>query len=132
MRTSREQRRTSDAFKPTDSASSRSVQADFPPPHGAAGGRFGFPFRRGALRVSELASLTWGQVLPRETGEAQLAIIGKGAKPRNVSRPLMYRQTRLAAHDHQPQLDRWLDLGERTFTARPHPGGASRVLAPRR
>jgi site-specific recombinase XerD len=27
----------------------------------------------GALRVSELASLTWGQVMPRETGEAQLA-----------------------------------------------------------
>ena len=32
----------------------------------------------GALRVSELASLTWGQVIPRETGEAQLAIVGKG------------------------------------------------------
>jgi site-specific recombinase XerC len=32
----------------------------------------------GALRVSELARLTWGQVLPRETGEVQLAIVGKG------------------------------------------------------
>jgi integrase/recombinase XerD len=42
----------------------------------------------GALRVSELASLTWGQVLPREAGEAQLAIIGKDDKPRNCcSRP---------------------------------------------
>jgi integrase/recombinase XerD len=41
----------------------------------------------GALRVSELASLTWGQVLPRETGEAQLAIVGKGDKPRNVLLP---------------------------------------------
>jgi hypothetical protein len=37
--------------------------------------------------VSELASLTWGQVLPRETGEAQLAIVGKGDKPRNVLLP---------------------------------------------
>ena len=41
----------------------------------------------GALRVSELASLTWGQVIPRETGEAQLAIVGKGDKRRNVLLP---------------------------------------------
>jgi integrase/recombinase XerD len=41
----------------------------------------------GALRVSELASLTWGQIIPRETGEAQLAIVGKGDKPRNVLLP---------------------------------------------
>ena len=27
----------------------------------------------GALRVSELASLTWDQVIPRETGEVQLS-----------------------------------------------------------
>jgi integrase/recombinase XerD len=32
----------------------------------------------GALRVSELAALTWGQIIPRETGEAQLAIVGQG------------------------------------------------------
>ena len=38
----------------------------------------------GALRVSELAGLTWSQVIPRETGEAQLAIVGKGDKPRNI------------------------------------------------
>ena len=41
----------------------------------------------GALRVSELASLTWGQVIPRDTGEAQLAIVGKGDKPRNILIP---------------------------------------------
>ena len=41
----------------------------------------------GALRVSELASLTWSQVIPRETGEAQLAIVGKGDKPRNILIP---------------------------------------------
>ena len=32
----------------------------------------------GALRVSELASLTWGQVIPRDTGEAELSLVGKG------------------------------------------------------
>ena len=41
----------------------------------------------GALRVSELASLAWSQVIPRETGEAQLAIVGKGDKPRNILIP---------------------------------------------
>jgi integrase/recombinase XerD len=41
----------------------------------------------GALRVSELVSLTWAQILPRETGEGQLAIVGKGDKPRNVLLP---------------------------------------------
>lgn len=41
----------------------------------------------GGLRVSELASLTWSQVIPRETGEAQLAIIGKGDKDRHVLIP---------------------------------------------
>ena len=40
-----------------------------------------------ALRVSELAGLTWSQVIPRETGEAQLAIVGKGDKPRNILIP---------------------------------------------
>ena len=41
----------------------------------------------GALRVSELAGLIWSQVIPRETGEAQLAIVGKGDKPRNILIP---------------------------------------------
>lgn len=41
----------------------------------------------GALRVSEIASLTWSQVIPRETGEVQLALVGKGDKPRHVLLP---------------------------------------------
>jgi site-specific recombinase XerD len=41
----------------------------------------------GALRVSEIASLTWSQVIPRESGEAQLALVGKGDKPRHVLLP---------------------------------------------
>jgi site-specific recombinase XerD len=41
----------------------------------------------GALRVSEIASLTWSQVIPRETGEVQLSLVGKGDKPRHVLLP---------------------------------------------
>ena len=41
----------------------------------------------GGLRVSELAALTWSQVIPSETGEAQLAVIGKGDKDRHVLIP---------------------------------------------
>jgi site-specific recombinase XerD len=41
----------------------------------------------GALRVSELVGLTWAQVIPRDSGEAQLALIGKGDKARNVLLP---------------------------------------------
>lgn len=41
----------------------------------------------GALRVSELVSLTWGQLIPRDSGEVQLAVIGKGDKVRNVLLP---------------------------------------------
>jgi integrase/recombinase XerD len=37
--------------------------------------------------VSELASLTWSQVIPCETGEVQLAVIGKGDKDRHVLIP---------------------------------------------
>ena len=41
----------------------------------------------GALRVSELVSLTWGQVIRRDNGEAQLALVGKGDKERQVLLP---------------------------------------------
>ncbi|MFT3730798.1 MAG: tyrosine-type recombinase/integrase [Hyphomicrobium sp.] len=41
----------------------------------------------GGLRVSELASLTWEEIIPRENGEVQLAVIGKGDKPRHVLLP---------------------------------------------
>ena len=54
----------------------------------------------GALRVSELAGLTWSQIIPRETGEAQLAIVGKGDKPRNTPHQL-HRQGRGPANGHQ-------------------------------
>ena len=41
----------------------------------------------GGLRVSELVSLTWGQVIQRDSGEAQLSIVGKGSKGREVLIP---------------------------------------------
>ena len=40
-----------------------------------------------ALRVSELAGLTWSQIVPRDTGEAQLNVIGKGDKTRCILIP---------------------------------------------
>lgn len=41
----------------------------------------------GGLRVSELAALTWDQIIPRENGEVQFALIRKGDKPRHVLLP---------------------------------------------
>jgi integrase/recombinase XerD len=41
----------------------------------------------GGLRVSELVSLTWSQVIRRDTGEAQLEVVGKGDKVRQVLIP---------------------------------------------
>ena len=41
----------------------------------------------GGLRVSELVSLTWGQVIRRDSGEAQLEVVGKGDKVRQVLIP---------------------------------------------
>src|SRR6476659_9423436 len=34
----------------------------------------------GALRVSELVSLRWGQLIARESGEMQLEVVGKRAR----------------------------------------------------
>ena len=41
----------------------------------------------GGLRVSELVSLAWADVLPRDGGRVQLSITGKGGKVRNVLLP---------------------------------------------
>jgi site-specific recombinase XerC len=56
----------------------------------------------GGMRVSELVSFTWGQVIRRDSGEAQLSIIGKGSKsrggadPRGHRRPTLYQPWRYA------------------------------------
>src|SRR5262249_57040137 len=41
----------------------------------------------GGLRVSELAALAWSDVLPREKGQVQLNVLGKGGVERNVLLP---------------------------------------------
>ena len=41
----------------------------------------------GGLRVSELAGLTWAQVIGRDNGEIQLEVVGKGEKVRQVLIP---------------------------------------------
>ncbi|HML27630.1 MAG TPA: tyrosine-type recombinase/integrase [Hyphomicrobium sp.] len=56
----------------------------------------------GGLRVSELASLTWDEVIPRENGEVQLALIGKGDKPRHVLLPAEIATHLLALREGAP------------------------------
>ena len=53
----------------------------------------------GGLRVSELASLTWDEIIPRENGEVQIAVIGKGDKPRHVLLPSDVATRLLALRD---------------------------------
>jgi integrase/recombinase XerD len=56
----------------------------------------------GALRVSELVSLTWSQVIRRDSGEAQLSIIGKGDKAREVLFPAAIASPLLASRGDAP------------------------------
>ena len=54
------------------------------------------------LRVSELASLTWAQVIPRDNGETQLEILGKGDKVRQVLIPAEIAKRLLASRGEAP------------------------------
>jgi integrase/recombinase XerD len=54
------------------------------------------------LRASELVSLTWSQVIRRENGEAQLSIIGKGDKLREVLLPVAIAGPLLASRSNRP------------------------------
>jgi site-specific recombinase XerC len=60
----------------------------------------------GGLRVSELVSLTWAQVIRRDSGEAQLEVIGKGDKVRQVLIPAVIAaracSPAAATHRHRP------------------------------
>ena len=58
----------------------------------------------GGLRVSELVSLTWGQVIRRNNGEAQLEIVGKGGKTRQVLLPTEIASRLLASRGAAPAL----------------------------
>jgi integrase/recombinase XerD len=46
----------------------------------------------GGLRVSELVGLSWADVLPRDKGQVQLAVMGKGRKQRQVLLPDAVRE----------------------------------------
>jgi integrase/recombinase XerD len=56
----------------------------------------------GGLRVSELVSLTWSQVIRRDSGEAQLSIVGKGNKTREVLIPAAVAGSLLASRGDKP------------------------------
>jgi site-specific recombinase XerD len=56
----------------------------------------------GGLRVSELVSLTWSQVIRRDSGEAQLALVGKGDKERQVLIPAAIAGPLMASRGDAP------------------------------
>jgi integrase/recombinase XerD len=56
----------------------------------------------GGLRVSELVSLTWSQVIRRDSGEAQLSVVGKGDKDRQVLIPAAIAGPLLASREDAP------------------------------
>ena len=67
----------------------------------------------GGLRVSELSSLTWAQVIPRETGEVQLALVGKGDKERHVLIPAEIAKGLVALRGDAPPSTRVFPISER-------------------
>jgi site-specific recombinase XerD len=54
------------------------------------------------LRVSELVILTWGQVIQRDRGEAQLSIVGKGSEAREVLIPAVIATRLFASRGDAP------------------------------
>ncbi len=56
----------------------------------------------GGLRVSELVSLIWAQVIRRDNGEAQLEVVGKGDKVRQVLIPAEISARLLASRGDAP------------------------------
>ena len=56
----------------------------------------------GGLRVSELVGLACGQVIRRDSGEAQLSIVGKGDKAREVLIPAEIAARLLASRGDAP------------------------------
>src|SRR4029453_1875843 len=56
----------------------------------------------GGLRVSELVSLIWAQAIRRDNGEAQLEVVGKGEKVRQVLIPPEISARLLASRGDEP------------------------------
>ncbi len=51
----------------------------------------------GGLRITELVTLEWRQIIPRDSGEAQLELVGKGDKVRQVLLPAAIAKQLLAS-----------------------------------
>ncbi len=66
-----------------------------------------------ALRVSELAGLTWSQIVPRDTGEAQLNVIGKGDKTRCILIPADLAAVLRELRADAPASERVFPISER-------------------
>jgi len=56
----------------------------------------------GGLRVSELVSLRWSDVLPRDAGRVQISVLGKGDKLRHVLLPAIVSRSLLASRGDAP------------------------------
>jgi integrase/recombinase XerD len=56
----------------------------------------------GGLRVSELVTLTWARVIRRDSGEAQLSVLGKGDKAREVLIPAAIASPLLVSRGEAP------------------------------
>jgi len=56
----------------------------------------------GGLRVSEIVSLHWTDVLPRDKGRVQLSVLGKGDTLRHVLLPAVVSETLLANRGDAP------------------------------
>ena len=72
-----------------------------PRPHHPMRQRWSFLTGRG-LRVSGLVSLIWAQVIRRDNGEAQLEVVGKGDKVRQVLIPPEISARLLASRGDAP------------------------------
>jgi site-specific recombinase XerD len=71
----------------------------------------------GGLWVSEISSLTWSQVIPRDSGEVQLALVGKSDKPRHVLLPAETATKLLAMRGDAPNSDRVFPISVRRIHA---------------
>ncbi len=60
-------------------------------------------FYYGGLRLNELVQLTWTQVSEREDGRAQLSLLGKGKRRREVLLPKAASESLLALKDNAEQ-----------------------------
>lgn len=71
----------------------------------------------GGLRVSELTGITWGDLIPRDTGELQVAVTGKGDKERNVLLPADLSPRLAAMRGDAGNTDRVFPITPRRFNA---------------